>query len=39
MKEKEFGLTIDLKLGKAAARIVTCDFSYAYVKINAEYTT
>jgi glutamate N-acetyltransferase/amino-acid N-acetyltransferase len=39
MKEREFGLTIDLKLGKAAARIVTCDFSYEYVKINAEYTT
>ena len=39
MKDPEFALTIDLKLGKARATIVTCDFSYDYVKINAEYTT
>ncbi|MGZ3511739.1 MAG: bifunctional glutamate N-acetyltransferase/amino-acid acetyltransferase ArgJ [Candidatus Binataceae bacterium] len=39
MKDPEFGLTIDLKLGKARASVVTCDFSYDYVKINAEYTT
>ncbi|HTQ23989.1 MAG TPA: bifunctional glutamate N-acetyltransferase/amino-acid acetyltransferase ArgJ [Candidatus Binataceae bacterium] len=39
MKEPEFGLTIDLKLGKARASVVTCDFSFDYVKINAEYTT
>ena len=39
MKDPEFALTIDLKLGKGRASIVTCDFSYDYVKINAEYTT
>ena len=39
MKGPEFGLTIDLKLGKASAKIVTCDLSFEYVKINAEYTT
>jgi glutamate N-acetyltransferase / amino-acid N-acetyltransferase len=39
MKDREFALTIDLKLGKSRASIVTCDFSYDYVKINAEYTT
>jgi len=39
MKDPEFGMTIDLKLGKASASIMTCDFSYDYVKINAEYTT
>jgi glutamate N-acetyltransferase/amino-acid N-acetyltransferase len=39
MKEREFGLTLDLKMGKATARIVTCDLSFDYVKINAEYTT
>jgi glutamate N-acetyltransferase/amino-acid N-acetyltransferase len=39
MKDPEFGMTIDLKLGKARASIMTCDFSYDYVKINAEYTT
>ena len=39
MKEREFGLTVDLKMGKSAARVVTCDLSFEYVKINAEYTT
>jgi len=39
MKQREFGLTLDLKLGKASARVLTCDLSYDYVKINAEYTT
>ncbi len=31
--------TLDLKLGSATATILTCDLSYDYVKINAEYTT
>lgn len=39
MKEREFGVTLDLRLGKARAQLVTCDLSYDYVKINAEYTT
>ena len=39
MKQPEFALTVDLKLGKASARIVTCDLSFKYVKVNAEYTT
>jgi glutamate N-acetyltransferase / amino-acid N-acetyltransferase len=39
MKGREFGLTLDLKMGKASARVTTCDLSYDYVKINAEYTT
>ena len=39
MKEREFDLTLDLKQGKARARIMTCDLSFEYVKINAEYTT
>ncbi len=39
MREREFTLTVDLKLGKGAARIMTCDLSFDYVKINAEYTT
>jgi glutamate N-acetyltransferase/amino-acid N-acetyltransferase len=39
MKEREFSLMVDLRLGKASARVVTCDLSYEYVKINAEYTT
>ncbi|MBF6559164.1 MAG: bifunctional glutamate N-acetyltransferase/amino-acid acetyltransferase ArgJ [Candidatus Binataceae bacterium] len=39
MKKREFGLLIDLKQGKGAASIMTCDLSFDYVKINAEYTT
>ena len=39
MREREFTLTVDLKLGQSAARIMTCDLSFDYVKINAEYTT
>lgn len=39
MLEKELVITIDFGLGKGEATIFTCDFSYEYVKINAEYTT
>jgi glutamate N-acetyltransferase / amino-acid N-acetyltransferase len=39
MKEREFGLTLDLKQGTAKARVITCDLSFEYIKINAEYTT
>ena len=35
----EYTIAIDLGRGKARARIWTCDFSYDYVKINAEYRT
>jgi glutamate N-acetyltransferase/amino-acid N-acetyltransferase len=39
MKEREFDLLLNLKQGKASARVMTCDLSFDYVKINAEYTT
>jgi len=39
MKDREFGLVLDLKQGKASRRVMTCDLSFDYVKINAEYTT
>ena len=39
MLEKELFITIDLGLGDGEATIFTCDFSYKYVEINAEYTT
>ena len=39
MKQPEFGLILNLKQGKASARVMTCDLSFDYVKINAEYTT
>ena len=33
------GTPIDLNLGNQTAEMYTCDFSYDYVRINAEYTT
>ena len=35
----ELLIEVDLGLGRGAAQIFTCDLSYDYVKINAEYTT
>lgn len=37
MKEAELTVRIDLARGGAAATVWTCDFSYDYVKINADY--
>jgi len=39
MKKAEFLVRAVLRRGRAAATIWTCDFSYDYVKINAEYRT
>ncbi|HIU63440.1 MAG TPA: bifunctional glutamate N-acetyltransferase/amino-acid acetyltransferase ArgJ [Candidatus Avacidaminococcus intestinavium] len=39
MEEHDISLTIDLAVGDAKATVWTCDFSYDYVKINAEYHT
>jgi glutamate N-acetyltransferase/amino-acid N-acetyltransferase len=39
MKESEITIRARLNRGKAVAAIWTCDFSYDYVKINAEYRT
>ncbi|GIS85385.1 MAG: hypothetical protein CM1200mP16_16850 [Nitrospina sp.] len=39
MKQYEIDITIDLKCGKEWEEVLTCDLSYDYVKINAEYTT
>ena len=35
----EISITIDLKNGRQACEVATCDLSYEYVKINADYTT
>jgi glutamate N-acetyltransferase/amino-acid N-acetyltransferase len=35
----EFSIRVSLGRGEAQARLWTCDFSYDYVKINAEYRT
>ncbi|HSH53872.1 MAG TPA: bifunctional glutamate N-acetyltransferase/amino-acid acetyltransferase ArgJ [Methylotenera sp.] len=37
MKEPEILVRVDLARGQAACTIWTCDFSYDYVKINADY--
>lgn len=37
MKQEEIPIRVELARGAAAARVWTCDFSYDYVKINAEY--
>lgn len=39
MKEAEITVRVALDRGAAAATVWTCDFSYDYVKINAEYRT
>jgi glutamate N-acetyltransferase/amino-acid N-acetyltransferase len=37
--QAEFTIRVSLGRGDARVRIWTCDFSYDYVKINAEYRT
>jgi glutamate N-acetyltransferase/amino-acid N-acetyltransferase len=39
MKEAEITVAVDLGRGASEATVWTCDFSYDYVKINAEYRT
>jgi glutamate N-acetyltransferase / amino-acid N-acetyltransferase len=39
MKEPEIRVRVELNRGNADATVWTCDFSYDYVKINAEYRT
>jgi glutamate N-acetyltransferase/amino-acid N-acetyltransferase len=39
MKEAEITIRVVLNRGDASATVWTCDFSYDYVKINAEYRT
>ena len=39
MKRPAYTMTIDLGLGRSAARYLACDLSHDYVTINADYTT
>ena len=39
MAQDSIAVAIDLNAGKAACEITTCDLSYDYVRINADYTT
>lgn len=37
MQQPQFAVTVDLHQGHAEAEVYTCDFSFDYVKINADY--
>jgi glutamate N-acetyltransferase/amino-acid N-acetyltransferase len=37
MSQDEIRIVVDMNAGRSRARVWTCDFSYDYVKINAEY--
>jgi glutamate N-acetyltransferase / amino-acid N-acetyltransferase len=39
LKGKKVGILIDLHVGKASAKILTCDITEDYIRINAEYRT
>jgi glutamate N-acetyltransferase/amino-acid acetyltransferase len=39
MAGKDIAVELELGVGDAAATVWTCDFSYEYVKINADYST
>ena len=39
LKQKEFRVTIDLRVGSGEAVVYTSDLSYDYVRINADYRT
>jgi glutamate N-acetyltransferase / amino-acid N-acetyltransferase len=39
MTNKEVTITIHLNQGNFSDRMVTCDLTYDYIKINAEYRT
>ncbi len=39
LRRKELRITVDLHIGRACARVLTCDLTEAYVRINAKYRT
>jgi glutamate N-acetyltransferase/amino-acid N-acetyltransferase len=39
LKQPAFTVTLDLNQGRETARLLTCDFSLDYVRINADYRT
>lgn len=39
MMEREYTITIDLGVGEAECRFLTCDLTEEYVRINADYST
>lgn len=39
MKKKELKITVDLHAGKTSVKVLTCDLTEDYIRINAEYRT
>jgi glutamate N-acetyltransferase/amino-acid N-acetyltransferase len=39
MKKKDILINVNLNMGEGDSEVFTCDLSYDYIKINAEYTT
>lgn len=39
LKGKEVRITVDLRSGSASSRVLTCDLTEGYIRINAEYRT
>jgi glutamate N-acetyltransferase/amino-acid N-acetyltransferase len=39
LAKDEISIEVNLAAGRSRAKIWTCDLSYDYVRINAEYTT
>ncbi|MDP2157562.1 MAG: bifunctional glutamate N-acetyltransferase/amino-acid acetyltransferase ArgJ [Nitrospirota bacterium] len=39
MKKKELKITVDLHAGRASVKVLTCDLTEDYIRINAEYRT
>jgi glutamate N-acetyltransferase/amino-acid N-acetyltransferase len=39
MMEREYMITLDMGMGKAECRFLTCDLTEEYVRINADYST
>lgn len=39
LKAKEIKIVVDIRLGKGNAKVLTCDLTEGYVRINAEYRT
>jgi glutamate N-acetyltransferase/amino-acid N-acetyltransferase len=39
LKGKNINIVIDLHLGKYAAKVLTCDMTEEYIRVNADYRT
>lgn len=39
LKKKQIKVTIDLNLGKFSAKVLTCDMTEEYIRVNADYRT